>query len=121
MGEHKITLGEMRSSGPRRVRAQSDRGRDRAEGEREMNTPEPIEHKDIRLRTLLSSWKQGRGFRSVAANHYRNRLVHHTSKTDLNRVFGKRRSSAQWGWFFIALFLLAAIDYFCLRIGVGLK
>ena len=69
---------------------------------------------DIRLRTLLSSWKH-RGFR-VGAHLYRERTVPHTSQTELNREFADRgRSNA--GWFLIALLVLAAIDYFCLRIG----
>jgi hypothetical protein len=69
---------------------------------------------DIRLRTLLSSWKRNRGFRSVAA-HYRKQLVPNAGQTDLNREFANRgRASA--GWFFIALLVLAAIDYLCLRI-----
>jgi len=40
-----------------------------------------------RIRALLSSWKQRRGFRTVASHHYRKLLVPHASQTDLNREF----------------------------------
>jgi hypothetical protein len=40
---------------------------------------------DIRLRSILSSWYQSRGYRSVAAPHYRNLSVRFSSQTDLNR------------------------------------
>ena len=87
-----------------------------------MKTFEPMDHKatglDIRLRTVLSSWKKGRGFRSVASSHYRKRLVLHASETDLNREYEKR-GAASWGWFFVALFFLAAIDYFYLHFWRG--
>jgi hypothetical protein len=83
-----------------------------------MKKPEHIDG-DIRLRALLSSWKQSRGSRSLAA-HYRKQLVPNAGQTDLNREFANRgRASAEW--FLIALTLLAAIDYFCLRIGGGFK
>jgi hypothetical protein len=81
-----------------------------------MKTSDPTDPKfDIRLRTPLSSWKQGRGFRSVAAHHYRKRLVPHASQMDLNRESANRGHTSA-GWFFIALPVLAAIDYFLLRI-----
>ena len=70
---------------------------------------------DIRVRTLLSSWKLRPGFR-LASDHYRNRPVPHTNQMDLNRVFGNRRQSSA-GWFLIALLVLAVIDYLYLRIG----
>jgi len=83
-----------------------------------MKTFEPMDHKatglDIRLRTVLSSWKKGRGFHSVASSTIVNGLVLHSSKTELNREYGKR-GAASWGWFFFALFFLAAIDYFYLH------
>jgi hypothetical protein len=84
--------------------------------------PEPTDPAlDIRLRTLLSSWKSSRGFRTVGAHHYRKQLVPHGSQTELNREF-ENRSQTSAGWFFIALLVLSAIDYFYLRIGpsVGL-
>jgi hypothetical protein len=57
---------------------------------------------DIRLRAILSSWHQSRGFRSVAATHYRRRAVRNASQTDLNREFKKQRH-ADWRWFLISL------------------
>ena len=78
--------------------------------------PEPTDPAhDIRLRTLLSSWKLSRGFRAVGA-HYRKRPVHHAGQTELNREFGIRGEAAA-GWFFFALLVLAVIDYLYLHIG----
>jgi len=78
--------------------------------------PEPADlAHDIRLRTLLSSWKVSRGFRAAGARHYRKRLVPHANQTELNREFANRRQISA-GWFVIALLTLAAIDYLCLRI-----
>ena len=72
--------------------------------------PEPTDPGlDIRIRTLLSSWKLSRGFRAVGARHYRS--IPHGSQTDLNREFENRRRLSA-GTFFIALFALATIDYF---------
>ena len=103
----------------RREREAMGEHRIRAEGEGEMKKQKRIDG-DVRLRTLLSSWKRNRGFRSVAA-HYRKQLVPNGRQTELNREFANR-GHASAGWFFIALTLLAAIDYFCLRIApsVGL-
>ena len=68
---------------------------------------------DIRLRSILSFWLQSRGYRSVAALHYRNLLVRSSSQTDLNREFkGQRRIG--WNWFLIALLAFTVIDYLCL-------
>jgi hypothetical protein len=72
---------------------------------------------DIRVRTLLSSWKLSRGFRLVASEHYRNRIVPRASQSDLNRDFATRRESSA-GWFILALLVLAPVDYLCLRIGL---
>jgi hypothetical protein len=71
---------------------------------------------DIRLRTLLSSWKLSRGFRAVGARHYRKRRVPHSSQTELNREFGDRGQKSTAGWFFLALLVLAAIDYLYLYV-----
>jgi len=75
---------------------------------------------DIRLRTLLLSWKQSRGFRAVGAQHYRKNLVPHSSQTELNREFAIDRQAGGAAWFFFALLALAAIDYFYLRTYNGL-
>jgi hypothetical protein len=72
---------------------------------------------DVGLRTLLSSRKPDREFRSVA-DQYRNRLVLHSTETELNREFG-RRGTAQRNWFFITLTFLAAVDFLWLRIDSG--
>jgi hypothetical protein len=69
---------------------------------------------DLRIRALLSSWKQRRQFRTVASQHYRKMLVPHASQTDLNREFANRGQNSV-GLFFIILMVLAAIDYLCLR------
>jgi hypothetical protein len=50
---------------------------------------------DIRLRSILSSWYQSRGYRSVAAPRYRNLSVRFSSQTDLNREFKRQR---RIGW-----------------------
>jgi hypothetical protein len=75
---------------------------------------------DIRLRTLLATWKQGRRFRAVGAHHYRKRTVPHGSQTELNREFANRRQAGGAAWLFFALLALAAIDYFYLRTYSGL-
>ena len=41
--------------------------------------------------------------------------VPNASQTDINREFANRRQISA-GWFVIALLVLAAIDYLCLRI-----
>jgi hypothetical protein len=69
---------------------------------------------DLRIRAPLSSWKQGRGFRSVASHHYRKVLVPHASQTDLNREFANPGQTSA-GLFIIVLMVLAVIDYLCLR------
>ena len=70
---------------------------------------------DIRLWTLLSSWKLSRGFRAIGVHHYRKRQVLHSSQTELNREFGDRGQKTTAGWFFLALLALAAIDYLYLH------
>jgi hypothetical protein len=91
-----------------------------AEGEREMKPRRPTDPAlDIRLRTLLSSWKSSRGFRTARARHFRRRLVPHASQTELNREF-ESRSQATLGWSAVALLAFAAIDYFYLRSTAGL-
>ena len=70
---------------------------------------------DIRLRTLLATWKQGRGFRAVGAHHYRKRTVPHSTQTELNREFKSERLGSDAGWFIFTLLFLAAIDYLYLR------
>lgn len=80
-----------------------------------MKKPKHIDG-DIRLRTLLSSWKRNRGFRSVAA-HYRKQMVPNAGQTDLNREFANS-GHTNAGWFFIALSVLVPLNYFCLRLGV---
>ena len=70
---------------------------------------------DIRLRTLLATWKQGRGFRAVGAHHYRKRTVPHSTQTELNREFKSERLGSDAGWFIFSLLFLAAIDYLYLR------
>jgi hypothetical protein len=74
---------------------------------------------DRRLRTLLSSWKSSRGFRTARAHHYRKQIVQHASQTELNREFENRKQTSA-GWFVIALLILSAIDYFYLRSTAGL-
>jgi hypothetical protein len=71
--------------------------------------------KEPGLRMLLSSWQRSRGFRAIAARHYRERPVLDASETDLNREF-ENRGPAEWRWFFITLLVFTAIDYFCLHI-----
>jgi hypothetical protein len=71
---------------------------------------------DVRLRMLLSSWKLSRGYRTVGAQHYRRQIVPHATQTELNREF-ENRGQAYTGLFFIALLVLAAIDYFYLLKG----
>jgi hypothetical protein len=71
---------------------------------------------DIRLRTLLSSWKSSRGFRTVRAHHYRKQIVPHASQTELNREFENPKQTSA-GWFVITLQVLSVIDYVYLRIG----
>ena len=78
-----------------------------------MTIPDP--RPDIQIRTLLSSWKRRRGFRSVI--EHRKSPVPHASKTDLNREFMEIRYGA--GWLFIPLMFFAAVDYLYLRIGFG--
>ncbi|MBR1157173.1 hypothetical protein [Bradyrhizobium sp. JYMT SZCCT0428] len=73
---------------------------------------------DILIRKLLSSWKQGREFRAAASHHHRKKLVPHASQTDLNREFANSGQDSA-GWLFIALMVLAAIDYFFLRTGLA--
>jgi len=68
---------------------------------------------DIRLRSILSSWYQSRGYRSVAAPHYQNLPVRFSSQTDLNREFRRERRIG-WNWFLIALLAFTIIDYLCL-------
>jgi hypothetical protein len=70
---------------------------------------------DIRLRTVLSSWKSSRGFRTVRAHHYRKQIVPHASQTDLNREF-ENRDQSYTGLFFVILFILAVCDYLYLQI-----
>ena len=65
---------------------------------------------DIRLRSILSSWHQSRGYRSVAAAHYRNLPVRFASQTDFNREF-KRQRRIGWKWFMLALVAFTIIDY----------
>jgi hypothetical protein len=71
---------------------------------------------DTRLRTLLSSWKLSRGFRSAGAHHDRKQIVPHASQTELNREFENNRKQTNAGWFVVAVLVLTAIDYYCLRI-----
>jgi hypothetical protein len=52
----------------------------------------------------------------AVAPHYRKRPVPNASQTDLNREFGSRRQTTA-GWFFLALLVLAVIDYLYLHIG----
>jgi hypothetical protein len=78
-----------------------------------MTDPHPTVAKaDTRLRAMLSSWHKSRGYRSVAAPHYRNLPVGFASQTDLNREFRQRRF--EWNWFLIALLAFTVIDYLCL-------
>jgi hypothetical protein len=69
----------------------------------------------------LSSWKLSREYRALGAQQYRRHFIPHASQTELNREF-ENRSQSRTGLFFIALLVLAAIDYFYLQIGpsVGL-
>jgi len=89
-----------------------------------MKTFEPMDHKatglDIRLRTVLSSWKKGRGFHSVASSHYRKRLVLHSSKTELNREYGKR-GAVQLGLVFLRFVLSRRHRLFLLALLARLK
>jgi hypothetical protein len=67
----------------------------------------------------LSPWKLSREYRTLGAQQYRGHFVPHASQTELNREF-ENRSQSRTGLFFIALTVLAAIDYFYLQIGSSL-
>jgi hypothetical protein len=75
---------------------------------------EGLDSADVKLRSILSSWRQRRRYREEALTRYRRDRVEHSSQSDLDRELKGERYT-EWQWFLIPLLAFTIIDFLWLQ------